>query len=378
MRFLSVQKSKIKIIFFLSNLAGGGAQRTIVNLLRNINRDSFSICLTLLNLNNNDPFLPLVPKDVKIINLKSRARNSIFKIRKLIKTNKPDILLSTLPQVNFAVWLGNKLAGNKAKLILRETNYREKGINTSLLYHNIYRKIYNDAHHVIGLSDGVTQHMIKSYGLNPAKVTRIYNPIDIEYIVVKSSESCELHFSKTFKMVSCGRLVKQKNYPLLVRALAILKEKGYQDFELFILGDGPQKLQLEEMICKYNLKDNIRLIGYQKNPFPYMKMADLFILSSLWEGFGHVIVESMVCGTPVLATDCPHGPREILEDGKYGWLVNNNDHYAMANKLEELILNPNKINDMANKLRNKINTFSVNEITKQYEDIFRILCRSET
>ncbi len=139
------------------------------------------------------------------------------------------------------------------------------------------------------------------------------------------------------------------------------------------MGDGPQKLQLEEMICKYNLKDNIRLIGYQNNPYPYMKMADLFILSSLWEGFGHVIVESMVCGTPVLATDCPHGPREILEDGKYGWLVNINDHHAMAKKLEELILNPTKINDMANRLNNRIKSFSVNEITKQYENIFRLI-----
>ncbi len=364
--------SKIKIFFFISNLSGGGAQRTMVNLLRSIDRNAFLPTLVLLDHDPNDAYNSLIPDDVEIVNLNSRARYAALKIKKLIEAKQPDVLFSTLPQVNFAVWLAKKISTKKPKLVLRETNYREIGINISKFEQKIYKKVYREADQVIGLSEGVTNHMINMYGLDPSKITRIYNPVDVAGIREKCKEACSITYNKNFKLIACGRLAKQKNYPVLINALSILKQKGYTDFELFIMGEGPEEKNLRKMIGDHGLDDNIKLIGFKKNPYAYMRQADLFILSSMWEGFGHVIVESISCGTPVLATDCPHGPREILKDGEYGWLVSNNDHNQLAKKLEYLMLNHDEISKMSNKISKRAKEFDIKNIVKEYEATFKL------
>lgn len=325
----------------------------------------------MLDYDPNDAYASLIPDDVEIINLNSRGRYAAWKIKKIIESKHPDRLFSTLPQVNFAVWLGNKISNRKAKLILRETNYREEGINTTALKQKLYGIIYREADKVIGLSEGVSEHMVEKYQLDASKVTRIYNPVDIESIKRKSLETCEISYTKKFKMIACGRLAKQKNYPLLIKALGKLKDKDYDDFELFIMGEGPDEKYIKRMISDYGLSENIKLIGFQINPYAYMRQADLFILSSLWEGFGHVIVESMACATPVLATDCPHGPREILKDGEYGWLVPNDDPHQLSIELENLIYEHDRIRQMSDKVYDRARDFDVKNIVRQYETVFK-------
>jgi hypothetical protein len=134
------KNTKIKILFFLSNLSGGGAQRTIVNLLKGLDRRKFMPSLALLNYNPNDAYASLIPSDIEIINLNSRGRYAAWKIKRLIESNEPDILFSTLPQVNFAVWLGNKISKKSVKLILRETNYRDVETNTTVFNKNYTKK----------------------------------------------------------------------------------------------------------------------------------------------------------------------------------------------------------------------------------------------
>lgn len=369
---MAVVEEKIKIFFFLSNLAGGGAQHTMVNILKSIDKNSFTSTLVLLDYDPNDAYVSLLPDGIKIINLNSRARYAAWKIKKIIEDKQPDMLFSTIPQVNFAVWLGNKISFKKSKMILRETNYREKGINTTTFRQKLYRKIYRDADRVIGLSDGVTEHMIKIYQLDSTKVVRIYNPVDIEEIEARCKDSCELKYCKSFKLIACGRLVKQKNYPVLIKALIKLKQKGYTDFELFIMGAGPDEKTLQRMISNYALNEQVKLIGFQNNPYAYMRQADLFVLSSLWEGFANVVVEAMVCGTPVLAADCPHGPREILKDGAYGWLVptnSNPDQFSIT--LEHLMHQHDEIEQMSNKVCERAKDFDVKNIVRQYEMVFK-------
>lgn len=364
------KEEKIKILFFLSNLSGGGAQRTMVNLLRGLDRNKFKPSLALLNYDANDAYANLMPPDIEVININSRGRFAAWKIKKLIESMEPDILFSTLPQVNFAVWLGNKLSNKPGKLVLRETNYREIGFNTTSILQMLYKKMYRDADKVIALSEGVKNHMFNTYKLEESTITRIYNPVDVKKIKELSEDKCDVDYTKKFKLVACGRLAKQKNYPLLINALGILKEKGYSEFELFIMGTGPDEKAIEEMIISKGLNENIKLIGFQNNPYAYMEKADLFILSSLWEGFGHVIVEAMACGTPVVSTDCPHGPSEILENGKYGWLVPNDDLDKLTSTLSKLMSNPNEIMQMANKVRVRAKEFDVQYITREYEEVF--------
>jgi len=360
----------IKVLFLLSNLSGGGAQRTIVNLLKGLDRRKFMPSLALLDYNSNDAYASLIPSDIEIINLNSRGRYAAWKIKRLIESNEPDILFSTLPQVNFAVWLGNKISKKSVKLILRETNYRDVETNTTVFKQKLYQKMYKDADKVIALSEGVRKHMVKTYRLKESKVIRIYNPVDIENIKKLSMEICNIKYTKKFKLIACGRLAKQKNYSMLVNALSMLKQKDCSDFELFIMGTGPDEAEIIKLIETKGLKENIKLIGFQTNPYAYMKQADLFVLSSLWEGFGHVVVEAMACGTPVLSTDCPHGPREILENGKYGWLVPNNGSDQLAGMLEYLMFEPNEINLMSTKVCERAKSFNFTNIVQQYEIIF--------
>lgn len=349
-------------------MSGGGAQRTIVNIIKYINRDKFSPTLILLKQNKNDAYNSLIPKDVEIINLNRRGRYAFLKIKKLIDKNKPDILFSTLPEVNSSVWLGYKLSNRSPKLILRETNYREIGFNTSIIKQAIYKKIYNDADKVIGLSNGVTDHMIESYNLDKKKTYRVYNPIDIKHINKKKIEQVDINYRKDFKIIACGRLAKQKNYPMLINAIKDIKMCGNDSIELFILGDGPEKESLKKLIIENQLSDSIKLLGFSNNPYKYMKHADLFILSSSWEGFGHVIVEAMACGTPVLSTDCPHGPREILDNGKFGYLAKSNGE-DLAYLIKQIVNSQQELNSMKAISLERAKEFDVNKIVKEYEAI---------
>ncbi|OPL08171.1 MAG: hypothetical protein AVO33_01285 [delta proteobacterium ML8_F1] len=363
---------KTSVFFFLSNLSGGGAQRTIVNILNGIDKSKYNVKLILLKLNSDDAYVDLVHKSIPIINLNTRGRYAFWKIKKIIDKEKPDILFSTLAQVNLAVWLGHKCSFHKPKLVLRETSYRTFGKNLNRLSHLLFKRMYNDADNVIALSKGVKNDLIELYGVKSDKITTIYNPIDTEYIFEKSKEECELGYSKDFKMVSCGRLVEQKNYSLIINALSIIKNKGYENFELFILGEGPKRDELNDLILECGLEGNVKLVGFQNNPYKYMAQADLFVLSSAWEGFGHVVAEALATGTPVLSTDCPHGPKEILQDGEFGWIVDNNDYIQMSDKLIEIIDGTIKYDDYKSISRERAQDFDVSKIVIEYQNVLRL------
>ena len=169
----------IKIQFYLSNLKGGGAQRTVVNILRHIDRDKFKPKLILFDYDENMAYSDIIPEDIEIINLNTRGRYSVLKISKLIKNEDPDIVFGTLPQVNIALTLGKIISRNECKMILRETNYRKKGFNSSY-FSGIKRKFtYSMSDKVVALSKGVANQIIEECKLGKSKVTIIYNPVDI-------------------------------------------------------------------------------------------------------------------------------------------------------------------------------------------------------
>jgi len=364
--------SKIKILFFLSNLNGGGAQRTVVNLLRYLNKNEFIPTLVLLSYNKEHAFANEIPEGVNIVNLNSRGRYAVAKIANLLKQEKPDVVFSTLPQVNIAVSLAHFFSRSNSKLFLRETNYRGTNATDTLLDQKLAKFGYHKCDRAIALSGGVAEEMNKLYGLSKNKVKVIYNPVDTDSIKRKAvTENIELEAFNTnkFKIVTCGRLAKQKNQALLLKALSMLERK--KEWELSIIGEGPLKEELQAYANSLGIAEDVNFIGFHSNPFAYMKKSDLFVLPSLWEGFGHVIVESMACGTPVLSTDCPYGPREIIGDNEYGWLVPNNDPEAMALKIDYLIENHQEIKEKAGIAFERAKSFDVKVIAKSYEELFR-------
>lgn len=351
-----------KAIFFISNLSGGGAQRTFVNILRHIDRGLFKIELVLLQYNEKDPYNSLVPNDINITSLNTRGRFAIPKIIKLLRNEKPDVVFSTLPQVNISVALAHKLSNCSAKLILRETNHREKEKMKKMTYF-LLKWSYNYAYKVIALSNGVMLEMKEMYGLADSKVQVIYNPIELPKVKVESHQNS----GDKLKLIACGRLVPQKNFELLIKAMIILNKKN-QNWKLDILGEGEDRDHLKDLIVKNELQEKIKLIGFKDKPQQYMAVSDLFLLSSKWEGFGHVIVEAMSVGTPVLSTNCPHGPKEILGNGEYGWLAKNNDEKDFADILLFLIENRALLHKSRQIAFNRASHFEAEMITKKYEN----------
>ncbi|WP_041595732.1 glycosyltransferase [Halanaerobium hydrogeniformans] len=347
----------------------GGAQRVIINLLKALDKSKFKIKLVLLDYDENQAYLDLIPKEVEIININRRGRYSIIKIKNIIKKEEPDICFATLPQVCKAVMIGHKLSGSNSKVIFRESNYRPKN-KMFFLNYILLKLVYSYSDYNIALTEDLKKQIKKQYNISDNKITTIYNPLNIELIQKKIKDSSCSFEQNNFNIVSCGRLSKQKNFSMLIKSIKLIREENINNIVLYILGDGPLKKHLEGLIWKYDLTNSVYLLGYKKNPFKYIANADLFILSSLYEGMPNVILESLACGTPILSTNCPTGPKEILEEDKYGWLVPNDNVEAMSRKIIHLYNNPEEINKKQKKLDLRAERFSINNIVKEYENLF--------
>ena len=166
-------------------------------------------------------------------------------------------------------------------------------------------------------------------------------------------------------IVSIGRLTKQKNHITLLKAFN--KIHSNIDCNLYIIGEGSERRNLEKFIKNNNIDDKVKLLGYQNNPWKFLSKSNLFVLPSIWEGFGNVIVESMLIGIPVISSDCPSGPREILNNGKSGKLFQVGDYNHLANIIKETISSDNsKLINYA-KLRSK--DFTIEKITQEYQKV---------
>ena len=198
-------------------------------------------------------------------------------------------------------------------------------------------KTYNNVDKVICVSKDSKKNFCQKYNIDSNKVVVIYNYINEEEILKKSLEFPVINKKTTF--VNVAKMRDQKRHDRLVIAAKYLKDKGY-DFKLQLIGDGENLEKITDMVYNYGLKDVVEILGLQTNPYPYIKNADYFVLSSFMEGYGIVVKESLFLKTKVITTDVV-GPREILEDGKYGIIVPNDDN-SIALAMEDVLLHPDK------------------------------------
>ena len=169
-------------------------------------------------------------------------------------------------------------------------------------------------------------------------------------------------------MISAGRLVKTKNFPFLLRAFAQVSNN--HDISLIILGEGPEKQNVLNLCHSLNIHSKVHLMGFQEEIYTYFQKSDIFILPSLHEPFGNVIIEAMACGLPVIATDCPFGPREILENGVYGILVPANNIEILSQSILDLLHNPEKRLHYSQIGRQRAEEYSITNIISQYHSLF--------
>lgn len=360
-----------KVLFYMYNLAGGGAERTVINIINNLDKDRIKPILVIGSKTNND-YLYLINKNIKIIQLDcKRHRESLWKLAKVIKKEEPDLLFSTLNMNNIVLTGSRLLTFKKIPVIVREANTRSEVGNISLVNKILTYISYNHiASQVISLSNGVKDDLVKNFNVNEKRIQVIYNPVDITNIEEKKKEGItDFEKNKDQKVIiAVGKLGRQKDYPTLLKAMKKVSEK--KNVKLLILGKGPDEKELKQTCFDLDISDRVTFLGFKNNPYKYIYQADIFVLSSIWEGFGHVIVESMAVGTPVVVTDCKSGPAEILKEDEYGILVPTKNPEILSSKIIELLDDEKKYNMYKERGFQRANDFNVHKIVNQYETVF--------
>lgn len=370
---------KKKVLIILPNLSGGGAERVIVTLLNNFDREKAEYFF--IAVNKKGPYVNDLPSDIKIIDFGIQPffmRPQMFQVqRKLVKEInkiKPDVILTTLTEMNITLLSVKSLLKGSPKIIIRETNPpspRWHGLKRKIIK-RLYVHMYPKADKVIAISEGVKSDLIEFSKLVESQVQVIYNPLPIRDIQKKSILDLEkIKFPKDrFNIVSIGRLSEQKDFTTLIKAVNIVRKK--HAIQLTILGEGREYANLKKIVEDLDLRDNIKFEGFKSNPYPYLKKSDLFVLSSKWEGFGLVIVEALATGTQVISTESNGAPKEILSHGKYGILTPVGDEKKLASAIIKVLNKENMITE--DKLKERASTFDVSIIAEEY---LKLLLRDE-
>ncbi len=386
----------MRIAFFLSNLDGGGAQRVILRLAEYLDQNGHTIDLVVSRMRG--PFIDLIPASVhihlagfqhplrilpNIIRLPASTRKiflellwqnrpkvirSLTTLTHFLKTESPDVLLTTLDPSNLIAVCAGWLAQTKTRIVIREANTISKKIARynrpfEKYLPNLAREWYPRADKIIAVSDGVAEDLSKVANLPRERITTIYNPIDLKGLQGNASEPLNDPWftpNQPPVLLAAGRLTPQKDYPTLLRAVARVMTK--RPVRLMILGEGTDRMMLEQLIIQLGLSQEVRMPGFVSNPYKYMAHTAVFVLSSKWEGFPNVLLEALACGCPVISTDCPCGPSELLSHGEYGKLVPVGDDEALANGILSILESPPD----SDFLIQRAATFSIETIANRY------------
>lgn len=375
-----------KLLIFVDALYEGGVSKVLLDLLENINRDKYDI--TVMTLYNQGIYIDNVKKYAKYkycFDIPDADDNSLkaklyrkywggmlrlpesFMYRWFVK-EKYDIEIAFMHgwSTKFISGSNNKNSKKIAWVHVDLVTWnRVDGVFKNLEHH---KNAYSKFHEVLCVSKIVKDGVKKKYGVKNAKV--IYNPINREKILKLSNEKIDdIKSTNKFKLISVGRLSKEKGYDRLLRVFKRLNDEAL-DLQLSIIGSGEKYNELNNYIEKNNLKDKVFLLGYRENPYKYVKNSDLFVCSSISEGFSLVIAEAMAVGVPVISVNCP-GPNEVLGFGKYGMLVNN-DEDSLYDGIKELIENKYLYDNYKIKGNERGKSFLVRKFIQEIEGILSI------
>ncbi len=387
---INTMNKKIKLLFLTDELEGNGNNRVMVNILNNISRDKFSFSLVLSE--RRGIFLNDLREDVKITGLIKteylkderffprvfRYVQRFYKVCKIINSEKPDIVLCPSYTLGLIAVFA-KLFVRKTNIILLTQNHMSivleeecHNVNDNFVGRIIVPKLlYRKVDEIICVSEGICDDLNKSFGIPKTKITVIYNGCDrTEINKLKNEEIHDGWFKKTnLKIISVGRLHHQKGYEYLLKAFKLVTENEI-NASLIILGEGIEKTNLEKLVRVLGIENYVIFAGFKENPYKYMKNSDVFVLSSIYEGFGYVIVEAMACGVPVIATRCPSGPDEIITDNVNGILVPMKDENALANAIIDLLIDKDKAERLMKEGIKRSNDFRVKKMVEEYERVF--------
>lgn len=318
----------VKVLMLITSLSGGGSDKVAsvlsLNLAPNIKRRIVTLANEIIYPSNVPPIsMNFNIRDERFINMVYPVVMGSIKYRELLINCKPDVSLSFNTLDNFINVLSN-IGNKKTKVIVSvhislSMKFRKSVVDRFAKF--LIKILYNKADLVIAVSEGVRNELEQDFNINPEKIRLLYNPIDIEKIknLAKEEVTDEWFNSELPILITMGRLTKQKGQWHLIRAFSNVRER--KQCKLVILGNGELKPYLEKLVRDLDLTNDVNFLGWQDNPFKYISKASIFILSSIREAFPLALMEAMICGCPVIATDCKYGPSEILGNGKFGILT---------------------------------------------------------
>ena len=371
-------KRRRKVCFVLPSLAGGGAERAAVHILNALDGQQWDRSMYLFD--RVGPYLDEVSPEIRLSSGTDPSRFGRWQaLRRFIRDTRPEIVVSFLSY--FSVLTAVRAAGVGSRVVfnqqtpmsafLEDGDYPWRGRWHRRVFSMVTRAGYAAADLVVTTSCGVASDLQTAFGVSADHVRVIPNPVDIDAVVRAAAEPLDAAFAEQWQspvIVAAGRLAEAKNYPLLIDAVALLRQRV--PARLFILGQGELEGAIRARIAERGLTDAVVLCGFQRNPWKFIGKADVFALTSHYEGFGNVLVEAMACGVPVVAT-ASAGTRDIVRDGQNGVLVQAHTAEAVAAALATVLGDRARRVQMSSSAREHSRSFALNVVASEYDSLFR-------
>jgi glycosyltransferase involved in cell wall biosynthesis len=373
-------RTSLNVAFIINDLSGGGAEKALTLLAGYLARNGSSVTIVTLN-DGIDRYS--AGERVARIHLESRrvcrgwGRVLLLPLQaaeltRVLRRLKPDVCVSFLPRAN-AAHVMTRAFGNRAPAIATEQVASRHAYPSNSPADRVMRWLirtcYPRADAVFPSSAGVRDGLLE-FGVSPERMHVVYNPVDISGVRALAAEAGTPGPDVDVPtVINVGRLVEQKDHHTLLRAFARVRNRHAA--RLVLLGQGPLQQELHRLARELNIDDAVVFAGWQDNPYRWLARADLFALSSRYEGFGNVIVEAMACGLPVISTDCPSGPHEILGGGEFGMLTPVGDVDALAAATEAMVSDPQRRQAFAARSVRRAEDFDIGVVGAGYQRLLQ-------
>jgi glycosyltransferase involved in cell wall biosynthesis len=333
------------IAFFLPSLVGGGAERVVVNLMQGITERAIPVDLVLAAAEG--PLLDQLPSSVRLVDLRApRVLRSLLPLAGYLRRDRPRVLVSSMGHANLvALWAGKLARGSTPIIVIEHNTLSQESQNERRLVGRIWpqllRTFYPWATSVVAVSRGAADDLARTSGLPRDRIEAVYNPVITPTTTALARQVPDHPWFAAGQppvVLGVGRLSRQKDFSTLLRAFAEVRRR--RQARLIILGEGEERPAIEALAHELGLAEDVALPGFRENALAYMARSAVFALSSAWEGLPTVLIEALSAGTRVVSTDCPSGPREILQEGRLGALVPVGDHVALAAAILDALARP--------------------------------------